>query len=152
MKVILLDNVSSLGKKFDIVSVKDGYALNFLFPKKLAKPATEAVMNEIEVRRKKEMIKQDELRAFEREVASKIESLQHIVLRRKTSSKDHLFAAVTEKDIVEELTVLAHVELSPHNVDMKEHIKTLGEHKILIILGETKVPLTVQVEKSEEKK
>jgi large subunit ribosomal protein L9 len=152
MKVILLQNVPSLGRKFDIVNVKDGYAINFLLPKKWAKMATPQAIQEIERRKKKELIKREETKAFEKEIAEKIKTLSTITLQRKTSTKDHLFAAVTEKDIVEAVKVSLHVELDPHHIVMTEHIKTLGQHLIHIIVGEQKIPLTVVIEKSDDKK
>jgi large subunit ribosomal protein L9 len=152
MKVILLQNVPSLGRKFDIVQVKDGYALNFLFPKQLAKIANDHAVQEIAIRKKKELIKGEEAKAFEKEIAEKIKELSTITLQRKTSTKDHLFAAVGEKDILEALKISIHVELEAHHIFMTEHIKTLGQHTVHIVVGEHKIPLTIVIEKSDDKK
>jgi large subunit ribosomal protein L9 len=151
MKVILLQNVPSLGRKFDIVNVKDGYALNFLFPKSIAKVATDAALKEVEVRKKKELIKIEETKAFEKEIADKVKGIAKITLLRKTSAKDHLFAAVGEKDITDALKDAIHVELSLQHIEMKEHIKTLGEHTVYIVIGDTKTALIVDIEKSDKK-
>lgn len=152
MKVVLLQNVPTLGRKFDIVQVKDGYAINFLFPKQWAKVATGQAIQEIETRKKKELIKGEETKAFEKEIAEKIKKVSTLTVQRKTSTKDHLFAAVGEKDIIEILKTSIYVELASHNIVLSEPIKTLGQHGIHIIVGEHKIPLTIVIEKSDDKK
>ncbi len=149
MKVILLSNVPALGKKFDIVNVKDGHALNYLIPNKLAQVATPDAEKAIAKRKEKEVIHMEEIRAREKEIAQKLKDAGRLTMKRKTSSKEHLFAAVTEKDIAHELQSLVNIQFDPHHIHVKNHIKSLGVHPIYIKLGETSVAFDVHVEKAE---
>lgn len=102
MRVILLKKVPNVGEAAAVVSVADGFACNFLFPKKLAKPATEANLREIE------SMKVKILRQSERELketgtlASRLDGYE-LILKAKTSPKGTLFAAITAKTIAGEL-------------------------------------------------
>lgn len=147
MKVVLLVNVPSLGKKHDVVNVKDGYAINFLIPQRKAKTATEAAVREADSVRKKQVMRVEEVKAHEAEISQKVRDLKMISFKRKVSEKGHLFAAIGEKDIVEKLKEAMLMELPASSIEMKAHIKELGEHKVMIHVGSKKEELLVMVEK-----
>ncbi len=146
MKVILLTNVANLGRKYDIVNVKEGYALNFLFPTKKAKPASEGGMKEVESMKKRQIMHIEELKAHEKEVGAQIRDLKKIIFKRKVSQKNHLFAAITEKDIAEVLKGQLRIEIPAAAVEMSGHIKETGNHMVTIHVGSVKESLEVIVE------
>lgn len=148
MKVVLLANVPNLGKKFDTIQVKEGFAINFLFPRKLAKIATPEAEKEAQHHKQKQTIKVEELKSRENEIKEKIKNLGSIQFARKTSEKGHLFASVTEKDIIQELKTKLNLELDSHHIEMTEHLKTVGAHTVKIKIGDSHIPLAIQVEKS----
>ena len=102
MKVVLLQDVKSIGKKDQIVNVSDGYARNFLFPRKLAKEATAGAVNDVKIKESaKAHHKQEEINAAT-EVKNKIND-KIITLKAKAGKEGKLFGAVTSKDVAEKL-------------------------------------------------
>lgn len=144
MRVILTENVEKLGKKGDIVEVKDGFARNYLIPRRLAVIATES-----EVRKwqkiKEKIIKEEERQKKELEaIIEKIKGTQ-IQLKRKASAKGILFGSVSKKDILKELSGLGY----NINEDWVEeiHLKEVGEFDIELKIKNYKVPIKVKIEK-----
>lgn len=137
MKIILLQNFKGLGQIGDIKSVSDGYARNFLFPKKLAKVATDSSLKEVESLKKKREAGQK----LEKEKASKlVEQFRDTVLEftRKATKTGKLFSSVTREDIAESLTKKLDLKIEPDSINLDEHeshIKQLGEHLIKIELA-----------------
>jgi len=130
MKVILLQDIEKLGKKYDIKNVADGHARNFLLPKNLVKPATEENMKWLEVQ--KEILRQkseEELKKVEG-AASALDGLE-IILPMKIGEKDQLFEAVTAQKIVEKLKEQG-FEVKKTQVILKEPIREVGEFPIKI--------------------
>lgn len=128
MKVILREEVESLGGIGQIVSVKDGYARNFLIPKKFAvaaneknKKALEHELRVIESRRKKVRLTADELKA-------KIEAVR-LVLKAKAGEEEKLFGSVTSMDIAEGLKAMG-IEVDRKKIVLDQPIKRLGEHTV----------------------
>src|SRR3989344_7914112 len=100
MRVILLENIKNFGKMGDVKNVSDGYARNFLFPKKMAKPATDAALKEVDSLKKK----LEATQRMERESAAKLaEQLKDAVLEftRKATKTGKIYSAVTKEDIAE---------------------------------------------------
>lgn len=133
MKVILLEDVKGSGKKGEAVNVAEGYARNFLFPKKLAIEATGANMKELE--RQQQMLaekKAAEL-AQAKEQADKLKDLE-IKVPAKTGGGQKLFGAVTNKDIGDVLEQTYSLTIDRRKIEIKGSIKSLGEHEVLIRL------------------
>lgn len=131
MKVVLLQDVKALGKKDDIVNVSDGYARNFLFPKKLAVEATAGKLNEItdkksslENKKKKELEKAKALA----ERLNKIE----IVIKTKAGVNGKLFGSITAKDIAEIIKEKHNIEIDKKKIILDDAIKSLGTQEIEI--------------------
>ena len=133
MKVILLQNVKSLGKEGEIVNAKDGYATNFLFPKKLAIKASEENMNLL-----KDQIKQKEdQKILEKKTAQDLYNKIHnktFELKAKAGSGKRLFGSVTSKEIADEISIVCNVNIDKRKIELDENIKEQGEKEILIKL------------------
>jgi large subunit ribosomal protein L9 len=134
MKVILKQDVKDLGKVGELVNVANGYARNFLFPRKLAAEATEKRVKEFEhwqrvadSRRKKAM-------GERKETLEKIAGLQ-LVFKLNAGEEDKLFGSVTNKDISDELEKQGHI-VDKRDISLPEPIKVLGQHKAMINMGE----------------
>lgn len=132
MKVILLQDVKAQGKKGDVVNVSDGYARNFLFPKKLAAEADATVMNEL--KNKQESLKHKEM--LERKAATELsEKLQGIIVKIEMSSgaDGRLYGSITAKDIAEALEKDFGVTIDKRKLSM-DAIKTYGKYEIPVKL------------------
>ena len=130
MKVILLEDIEKLGKKYEIKEVADGYARNFLIPKNLVKLATKENMQWLE--EQKNLITQkseEELKEFQ-EVASKVDGLE-VAVPVKIGAEGQLFESVTGQKISDKLKELG-FEIKKNQIEMKEPIKELGEFPIKI--------------------
>lgn len=144
MEIILKANVPNLGKMLDVVKVKDGYARNYLFPKKLAIRATEAAKKEIERNRAAmEALFQKELAAAG-DVAAKLSQLT-LNMTRRVIEDERLYGSVTAADIAEAIT-LQGVKVSRSQVDLAEPIKQLGVYSVNInVFGDVTAAVKVWV-------
>ena len=132
MKVILLINIKNLGNKGDIRDVSEGYARNFLFPKKLAGIATDEVLLKVNLEKKEVEKKEKEAEERMRKLAGDLRN-KKITIKTK-SEKGKLFGSITAKDIAREIKN-AEFEINEKNIILKEPIRTTGERKIVIDLG-----------------
>ncbi len=125
MKVILLENVKGKGKKGDVVNVSDGYARNFLLPRKLALEANAENMNVLSGQKASVQHKKDLEAAAARETAEK---LAGIVLKvgAKGGTSDRLFGSVTSKEISDELKKQFGIEVDKRKIVLDEPIKSFG--------------------------
>ena len=146
MKIIFLQDVPRVGKKYDIKEINDGYALNFLFPKKWATLATPKAVAEIE-RRKKEIV-------IEREVQDDLlnKNLEEIkgktiTIKAKADEKGHLFSTIREKTIVETMEKENHVQIDEKFIALEKPIKEIGEFEIPILIKNKKSSFKLIVEK-----
>lgn len=148
MKVIFLKDIPGTARKNDIKEVSDGYASNFLFPRKLAKIATPEAIQQAEVEKANTVAKMQEVRENVKEVVKKLEGIS-IKLTGKVSEAGHLYAAITEKDIIDKLVEVAKIELQKKNIKLDKHIKELGEHEVEIKLTDKEsVKINVIIEES----
>src|SRR3989344_2586597 len=138
MRVILLENIKNFGKMGDVKNVSDGYARNFLFPRKMAKPATDAALKEVDSLKKK----LEATQRIERENAAKLaEQLKDAVLEftRKATKTGKIYSAVTKEDIAEILNKQTGLRIQPEGVNLEghegDHIKQLGEHLVKVELA-----------------
>lgn len=131
MKVIFLQDVSRVGKKYDIKEINDGYAMNFLIPRKLAELATPKAVNELEKRKKnieiEREVQEDLLMKNLEEIKGKV-----ITIKGKANEKGSLFKAIHKKEIVEEMKKQNHADISEEFIILEKPIKEIGEHEILI--------------------
>ena len=142
MKVILLKDVEKLGEKFEIKEVKDGYARNFLFPKGLAKQATESALKWLEMQ--KEIASQkaeEELKQIEKLVA-KVDGLE-VVIPVKVGDNDQLFEKITAQKISKKLKEDG-LEIKKNQIILEAPIEKVGEYSVKIkfehnLEGEIKV-------------
>lgn len=130
MKIILLEDVDKLGKKYDVKEVKDGYARNFLIPKNLIKIADKKNMKWLEgqkqiiVGKAEEDLKKTETRA------SAIDGLE-VIIPVKTGDKGQLFESITTQKISDKIKELG-INVDASQIDLNEPIKELGEFSINI--------------------
>ena len=133
MKVILLADVKGTGKKQDIVNVSDGYARNFLFPKKLAVEATPGAAKEIEKRQAAERARETERRLT---AAKKAASLRGKVITvvAKCGAQGRLYGSVTGAEIAQALKEQQGVEVDKRKIELADPIRTVGETDIVVKL------------------
>lgn len=148
MQVILQEDIEKLGHRGDVVSVKPGYARNFLLPRKLAIEATQGNMKALE-RIRTSLAKKT---ASEREAAEKqAQLLSGVALRftRKTGENDQLFGSVTSADIAEGLQS-QNFKIDKRQIQLPEAIKALGEYTVTVkVFREVTAQVKVQVEKEQ---
>lgn len=148
MKVILIKDVKGLGRAYDAVVAADGYALNFLIPKKLAIPATPVAMQKAQLRRKQAT---DRALIDVALVAQNIATLAeaHITIKMKANDKGHLYDAVGANDILKAAKEQAHVELPIDAIRLEKPFKELGMFDVPVAAGETfgKFSITIEAEK-----
>jgi large subunit ribosomal protein L9 len=147
MKVLLVKNVESLGSAGDSVNVADGYARNYLFPRKLAVKYTGGTEKMAELYRKNAMEK--EAREMQEAEALAARLSEHVILLKASSDESgHLYGGISEREIAEELA-RAGFEVDRRQIEMEEHIKNVGEYKVsLKVHGtlHTEVSVTVEAE------
>ena len=145
MKVILLQDVKGVGKKDEVVNASDGYARNFLFPKKLAVEATPGAMKGIEKMRKAEADREAERRA---QATATAESLRGKVISMtvKTGSQGRLYGSITSAEVAAELKKQHGVDIDKRDIKC-ENIRTVGDVEIEVkIYKDISCKMTVHVE------
>ena len=129
MRVMLTKDVESVGKAGDIKEVADGYGRNYLLPRKLAVIAGRGVEAEgkrlREAVAKRETKDRTEAQALADEIGNKT-----VVVRLKMGAEDKAFGSITNQDVAAALKAQHRVEIDRHKIDIKEPIKTLGEHQV----------------------
>ncbi len=152
MRVILLQDVENLGKKYEIKEVKDGYARNFLIPKGLAKKAEKEALLWLETQKEAEIQKAEEELKKTQGLASAIDG-QEVIIPVKIGEEGQLFESITSQKIFEKLKELG-FEIKKIQLELKEPIKELGEFPVKIkfehnLEAEIKVIVTKEEEKPE---
>jgi len=130
MRVILLQDIDNLGKKYEIKEVKDGYARNFLIPKGLAKLATKEVMSWLETQKETEAKKEEEELKKVQEFASSMEGLE-VIIPVKIGEEGQLFESINAQKISEKLKELG-FKVKKSQIDLAEPLKELGEFPVKI--------------------
>ena len=146
MKVILLADVKSVGKKDEIINVSDGYARNFLFPKKWAVEATPGAMKEIEKKRAAEAAREAERRAAAEEKARQLKD-KTITLAVKCGTQGRLYGSITTAEIAAELEKQHGIKIDKRKIDLSDPIRTVCDVQVKVHLytGIT-TPMNVHVE------
>ena len=145
MKVILLQDVNKIGKKDQVLEVKEGYAHNFLFAKKLAVEATPANLKEL---KRQETLKAEKASQEKEEAQKLAEQIKEITVTIYSKSGDNgkLFGAVTNKEIAERLAKDFGIKIDKRKIELDENIKTLGTYRPTVKLHpQVSVALAVKV-------
>ena len=133
MKVILLENVKSLGKKGEIVYVNDGYARNFILPKKLGVEATGKNLNDLKLQKNNEKkVAQENLDAA-KELAAEL-SAGKVELAIKVGEGGRTFGSVSSKEIAVAVKDQMQLDIDKKKIQLKESIKSLGTHIVTVKL------------------
>ncbi len=149
MKVILKDNVDSLGKVGETIKVSDGYARNFLIPKGLAVEASSKNVKSVEDERRRILQKAEKDRRKAQSMADRLAGVTFIV-RRRVGEQDKLFGSVNTRDI-EQCAIEMGVELERKWIVLEEPIRELGTFPVKIKLpGGVAAEITVSVEAEQE--
>jgi len=129
MKVLLLADVKGQGKKDQIVEVSDGYARNFLFPKKLAVAADAKVMSEAKSKEESKQFKLKEEKAAAKELADKLSKLT-VKITASSGADGRLYGSVTTKDIADALNNQHKIEIDKRKLSLSENIKSYGTYEV----------------------
>ncbi|HXE11363.1 MAG TPA: 50S ribosomal protein L9 [Bryobacteraceae bacterium] len=147
MEVILREEIEKLGHRGSIVKVADGYARNYLLPKKLAVAATDANRKIVEQEREAWLRKEAKLQSDAQDLAKLLQDVT-LTFHHRVGENDHLFGSVTAKDIADALEQ-KNFHLDRRKVILDEPIRTLGEHKVTLRLHRevsTEIPVIVEKE------
>ncbi len=151
MKVLLLQDVKGLGKSGEIVKASDGYARNYLIPKKLAVIATPNVVKKVEMENKiKEKKRQEEIKKANEKLNELMKNI--LVIHAKAGKGEKLYGAVTSSDVAKKISEYLGEPFDKRDVEM-EPIKSLGVHDVKIKLGNGvtgKIKVRVEREETEE--
>jgi len=133
MKVLLKEDIKSLGKKGEVVNVSDGYARNYLFPKGLAVEADEGIIKAVKAQKQAEdtRLQREKERAMEQ---SKALSEKNLVIKVKAGENGKLFGSVTNKEIADELEKQFGIKVDKKKIEVDEPIKSIGRYKVRIKL------------------
>ena len=127
MKVILMADVKGQGKKDQMVEVSDGYARNFLFPRKLAKPADNQAVTELKNKQAAAQHKIDVERATAKEIAEKLTDMSYEV---SDMADGRLYGSITAKDVAEKLSADHAITVDKRKISMPEPIKAYGSYDL----------------------
>lgn len=148
MEVILLQDVKSLGKKGEIVKVNDGYARNYILPKKLGVEANSKNLNDLKLQKAHEAKVAAEQLEAARQLAEEIEE-KEVVLKLKLGEGGKTFGSVSSKEIADAAKAQLGYEIDKKKIQLKESIKTIGTHNVAIRLH-AKVTAELKVKVIEE--
>src|SRR5262245_37046230 len=145
MEVILRETIDNLGRAGQVVKVADGYARNYLLPRKLAYPATAGNMKVIEFERQSLLRKE----ARQKEDSEKLQQMLdkvEITIRRKVGEQDTLYGSVTNSDVADELEKKG-FQVEKRKIHMEDHIKSIGVFSIPIrLFKDVTAHITLKVE------
>lgn len=154
MRVILLKEIQALGKPGEVKRVKDGYARNFLIPRGLAKPATDANIASRSKLAAEEARREVKARASWQELAERLKGVE-LRFALKMGDRDKAFGSVTSQDIKEKLADQG-IEIKTEWINLTEHIRTAGAHTAAIrfpygITAEVKIVVETETPKPKPK-
>lgn len=149
MEVILREDIDKLGNRGQMVKVAAGYARNYLLPKRLAVPATDANRKIVEQERQSHLRKEAKLQSEAQDLAT-LMSGTVLTISAKAGENDQLFGSVTAKDVAEALEA-KNFTVDRRKIQLEEPIRTLGEHKVPVRLHrEVTTEITVNVVRAGE--
>ena len=149
MRVVFLDDVEGTARAGEIKNVADGYARNFLLPRKLAAPATTTTVQQAESRAKALAREQEKVDTAARTVADKVSSVS-ITIPARAGAEGRLFGSVTATDIAEAVNAAAGTSLEHRQVALEQPIKEVGTYIIAVSLTRNvKAEVTIEVQAEE---
>ena len=148
MELILREDVEKLGARGQVIKVADGYARNFLLPRRLAVVATEANKKIVEQERQAHLRKEAKEKAAAQELGNMMTGVV-VTISQKAGEQEQLFGSVTAKDIAEALEAQDY-KIERRKIQMPEPIRQLGEHKVPVRLHrDVTIEITVNVIREE---
>jgi large subunit ribosomal protein L9 len=146
MKVIFLKDVPRVGKRNDVKEVNDGYAMNFLIPKKLAELATSKAINALEQQKKEMILERTMVEQALMKIMNEIKD-KEVTIKGKANEIGHLFSAIHKKEIVEALKREHKIEINEDFLDLEKPLKETGEFQITVKVKDKKTTFKVIVSK-----
>lgn len=145
MKLILTDDVNELGKRGDVVDVSDGYARNFLLPRKKAIKANQGALEQAESIREARIEAERRAKETAENIATQLVG-SRVVLAAQAGDEGQLYGSVGVSDVVEGIQRFTGIELEKNQVELGEPIKAIGLHEIQVkVHPEVEFPLTLDV-------
>ncbi len=146
MKVILLDNIKGVGKKDEIINASDGYARNYLFPKKLAVEANNENLSKLKAKQNSQEFKKNNEREDAKELANKLNDIT-LKIEVKAGENGKIFGGVTAKEIAENLKSKYNIEIDKKKIVLQETIKNIGTFTVDVklfegVVGKMKINVT----------
>jgi len=135
MKVILLADIKGVGKKDEVINSSDGYARNFLFPKKLAVEANAENMSKLKAKNDSNAYKKSVEKEETQKIAEKLKNIS-LTIPVKAGENGKIFGSITSKEIADNLKDQYKIEIDKKKIDLKEPIKALGSLSVNIKLYE----------------
>ena len=133
MKLVLLQDVTALGRRGDVVDVADGYARNFLLPRKLAGEADKGALAQLDAQHKARERRTALELADAQALAARIESAK-LAVKAKAGGNGKLFGAVTNADVASAIAGALSIEVDRHKIELRSQIKALGSYPVEIRL------------------
>lgn len=148
MKLILLEDVKSVGKKGELINASEGYAKNFLLPKKLAVEATKSNLNDYELKQKAdEKRRQEELEKAQETAAALKDKV--VTIKVKTGGNGKLFGSVTNKEVADAIVEQTKLEIDKKKVSIGDPIKMVGERTAVVKLHpKVSAEVTIKIEEA----
>ena len=144
MRVVFLQDVPNVAKAGEIKEVANGYARNFLIPKKLALVATPQTLSQTEIGKRAEVLENAELTTLAHQIEGR-----EINIKAKAGAKDRLYGSITSADIATELSKTTGLVIDKRKIELEEPIRQLGSYEVAIRLGKDIVP-KIRVNVTEE--
>ena len=135
MKVILLENIKGVGKKDEVINAADGYARNYLLPKKLAVPADTGNMNNLKAKQESNEFRRGEEKKEAEEIAKKLKGIL-LKIQVKSGENGKIFGGVTSKEISDELKKQYNINVEKKKIILDQTIKNIGTFNVNIKLFE----------------
>ncbi len=131
MKIILLKDIANIGRRYEVKEIKDGYAINYLIPNKLAIIATKEAIKSVEIEKAKN---EGERKLQESLIVKNLDGLKDVtlVISAKTNNKGHLFAGLHKEDLVKEIESQTKLSIDSSFIKLDSPIKEIGDYTIEI--------------------
>lgn len=141
MKLVLYSDVKALGKRGDIVDVADGYARNFLLPRKLAGEADKGALAQLDAQQKAHQRREAQELAEAQALAARLESAR-LTIKAKAGGNGKLFGAVTNADVAAAIAGTLSIAVDKHKIELGNQIKALGSYPVEIRLNKNVIART----------
>ena len=139
MKVIFLEDVPGIARVGETKEVADGYARNFLLPKKLAALVSSQTTSQLEAQRRSQVRKQEQMEAGLAKMASQLEG-KEVILKAKAGAKERLYGRITSAHIAAELERITGLAVDKRKIELGEPIRKLGSFNVAIKLAKDVLP------------